>query len=168
MIVLSVFTTNKSRTRLKFQFYFYFFFAFLFLFFFRHLIILIHVYTSYYLNNFYFFRWARVLYILRHFRLTFQMFLLKKKERKYFLINFGDALTGCPRAGQGELWSNLCWHTERQRQQINRLTTYKLRIIDLIIYWHKNIYLVIFLSIKNVNKIHIYFFSRRFYIIFLL
>lgn len=50
----------------------------------------------------------------------------------------------------------------------SRLTTYKLRIIDLIIYWHKNIYLVIFLSIKNVNKIHIYFFSRRFYIIYLL
>lgn len=32
------------------------------------------------------------------------MFLLKKKNANYiFLINFGDALTVCPRAGQGEV-----------------------------------------------------------------
>lgn len=103
-------------------------------------------------------------YILRHFRLTFQMFLFKKKERKYFLINFGDALTGCPRAGQGDLWSNLCWHTERQRQQINRLTTYKLRIIDLIIYWHKNIYLVIFFVHQKCKQdTYIFFFQEVLY-----
>lgn len=90
------------------------------------------------------------------------MFLFKKKkERKYFLINFGDALTGCPRAGQGDLWSNLCWHTERQRQQINRLTTYKLRIIDLIIYWHKNIYLVIFFVHQKCKQdTYIFFFQE--------
>lgn len=94
-----------------------------------------------------------------HSKSTFQMFLLKKKNANYiFLINFGDALTVCPRAGQGEVWSNLCWHTERQRQQINRLTTYKLRIIDLIIYWHKNIYLVIFFSpLKKKQTRYIWF-----------
>lgn len=103
-----------------------------------------------------------------HSKLTFQMFLLKKKNANIFLINFGDALTVCPRAGQGEVWSNLCWHTERQRQQINRLSTYKLRIIDLIIYWHKNIYLVIFFRpSKKANKIYMVLHAWRLWRFFL-